>query len=105
MGYKALSKGSNHSPNSLEYEQKVSIALLNTYKNYQKQYADNPEFMQQVLAETVDNIKKQLYKGELAIGSDSHTVHTAWSIFENKNAPGIVFNAAQNVLNQILNLK
>ena len=32
LGYKALAKGSNHSPNSVEYEQKVSAALLNTYK-------------------------------------------------------------------------
>ena len=104
LGYKALAKGSNHSPNSVEYEQKVSIALLNTYKKYQKQYANNPEMMQQVLAETVDNLKKQLYKGELAIGSSSHTVHTVWSIFKNKNNPGIISNAAQNIMTPILKL-
>ena len=103
-GYKALAKGSNHSPNSVEYEQKVSAALLNTYKKYQKQYANNPEMMQQVLAETVDNLKKQLYKGELPIGSNSHTVHTVWSIFKNKNNPGIISNAAQNIMEPILKL-
>lgn len=102
--YKALAKGSNHSSNSFEYEQKVSAALLHTYNTYKKQYANNPEMMQQVLAETVDNIKKQLYKGELAIGNDSHTVHTPWSIFKNKNAPSIVSNAASNILAPILNL-
>lgn len=104
LGYKALAKGSNHSPNSVEYEQKVSAALLNTYKKYQKQYANNPEMMQQVLAEAVDNLKKQLYKGELPIGSNSHTVHTAWSIFKSKNNPGIISNAAQNIMAPILKL-
>ena len=104
LGYKALAKGSNHSPNSVEYEQKVSTALLNTYKKYQKQYANNPEMMQQVLAETVDNLKKQLYKGELPIGSNSHTVHTVWSIFKNKNNLGIISNAAQNIMVPILKL-
>lgn len=102
--YKALAKGSNHSPNSLEYEQKVSRTLIETYKKYEKQYANNPEMMQQVLAETVDNLKMQMYKGELAIGTKSHTVHTAWSIFKNKNAPGVVSNAAQHILAPILNL-
>lgn len=104
LGYKALAKGSNHSPNSVEYEQKVSAALLNTYKKYQKQYANNPEMMQQVLAETVDNLKKQLYKGELPIGSNSHTVHTVWSIFKNKNASDIISNAAQDILVPIFKL-
>lgn len=104
LGYKALAKGSNHSPNSIEYEQKVSTALLNTYNKYQKQYAKNPEMMQQVLAETVDNIKKQLYKGKLPIGSDSHTVHTAWSIFKSENASGIISNAAQKIMVPILKL-
>ena len=60
--------------------------------------------MRQVLAETVDNLKKQLYKGELPIGSDSHTVHTAWSIFKSKNNPGIISNAAQKIMVPILNL-
>lgn len=102
--YKALAIGSNHVSNSAEYEQKVSIALLNTYRKYQKQYANNPGMMRQVLAETVDNLKKQLRKGELAIGSDSHTVHTAWSIFKSKNNPGIISNAAQKIMIPILNL-
>ena len=108
LGYKALAKGSNHVSNSYKgansYEQKVSTALLDTYKKYQKQYANNSEMMRQVLAETVDNLKKQLYKGELAIGSDSHTVHTAWSIFKSKNNPGIISNAAQKIMVLILNL-
>ena len=60
--------------------------------------------MQQVLAETVDNIKKQLYKGKLPIGSDSHTVHTAWSIFKSENASGIISNAAQKIMVPILKL-
>lgn len=104
LGYKALAKGSNHSSNSLKYEQKVSAELTKTFNDYKKQYANNPEMMRQVLAETVDNLKKQLYKGELAIGSDSHTVHTVWSIFKNKNNPGIISNAAQKIMVPILNL-
>ena len=102
--YKALGKGSNHSSNSLKYEQKVCRDLVNACNKYEKQYANNPEMMRQVLAETVDNLKKQLYKGELAIGSDSHTVHTVWSIFKNKNNPGIISNAAQKIMVPILNL-
>lgn len=35
--YLGLAKGSNHSPNSKEYEQKVAIALVNTFKKYKKQ--------------------------------------------------------------------
>lgn len=104
LGYKSLAKGSNHSSNSLKYEQKVSAALRKTFNDYEKQYANNPEMMRQVLAETVDNLKKQLYKGELPIGSDSHTVHTAWSIFKSKNNPGIISNAAQKIMVPILNL-
>ena len=102
--YKALGKGSNHSSNSLKYEQKVCRDLVNARNKYEKQYANNPEMMRQVLAETVDNLKKQLYKGELPIGSDSHTVHTAWSIFKSKNNPGIISNAAQKIMVPILNL-
>lgn len=102
--YKALGKGSNHSSNSLKYEQKVCRDLVNARNKYEKQYANNPEMMRQVLAETVDNLKKQLYKGELAIGSDSHTVHTVRSIFKNKNNPGIISNAAQKIMVPILNL-
>ena len=104
QGYKALAKGSNHGPNTIEYEQKVSTALLNTYKKYEKQYGNDPERMQQVLAETVDHLKKQLYKGELAIGSNSHTVHTVWSIFKSTNGSGIVAKAAENILTPIFNL-
>lgn len=96
LGYKALAKGSNHSPNSHEYETYVANALVQTYKKYQKQYAKNPEMMQKVLAETVDNLKEQLYKGKLAIGSGAHTVHTPWSIFT-KNI-GVVSDASQNII-------
>ena len=104
LGYKALATGSNHSPNSIKYEQEVSVALINTYKAFQKKYANNPEMMQQVLAETVDNLKKRLYKGELAIGADSHTVHTAFSIFKEKSTVSVVSDVAQNTINLIMNL-
>lgn len=60
--------------------------------------------MQQVLAETVDNLKKRLYKGELAIGADSHTVHTAFSIFKEKSTVSVVSDVAQNTINLIMNL-
>jgi hypothetical protein len=102
LGYKALAKGSNHSPNSIQYEEYVSNALIQTYKKYQKQYAKNPEMMQKVLAETVDNIKGQLYKGNLAIGTGSHQVHTIWSIF--KESQGAVTDAAKNVTQSVFNL-
>lgn len=102
LGYKALAKGSNHSPNSIQYEEYVSNALIQTYKKYQKQYAKNPEMMQKVLVETVDNIKGQLYKGNLAIGTGSHQVHTIWSIF--KESQGAVTDAAKNVTQSVFNL-
>jgi hypothetical protein len=102
LGYKALAKGSNHSPNSIQYEEYVSNALIQTYKRYQKQYAKNPEMMQKVLAETVDNIKGQLYKGNLAIGTGSYQVHTISSIF--KESQGAVTDAAKNVTQSVFNL-
>ena len=102
LGYKALAKGSNHSPNSIQYEEYVSNVLIQTYKKYQKQYAKNPEMMQKILAETVDNIKGQLYKGNLAIGTGSHQVHTIWSIF--KESQGAVTDAAKNVTQSVFNL-
>ena len=102
LGYKALAKGSNHSPNSVEYEQKVATAILETFKKYQRKYANDPEKMQQVLAETVDNIKKQIYKGELAIGGNSHTVHTVSSIFSEKSISSVVSDAALGILQPIM---
>jgi response regulator of citrate/malate metabolism len=76
--------------------------LIQTYKRYQKQYAKNPEMMQKVLAETVDNIKGQLYKGNLAIGTGSYQVHTISSIF--KESQGAVTDAAKNVTQSVFNL-
>lgn len=102
LGYKALAKGTNHSPNSLQYEEYVSNAVIQTYKKYQKRYAKNPEMMQKVLAETVDNIKDQLYKGNLAIGSSSHQVHTVWSIL--KDSKGVVSEAASDLTNSLIYL-
>lgn len=100
LGYKALAKGTNHVSNSYKgersYEAKVSKALIDTYNKYKNKYAKNPEMMQKVLAETVDNLKEQLYKGKLAIGSGSHTVHTPWSIFTGKI--GVVSDASQNII-------
>jgi hypothetical protein len=58
--------------------------------------------MRQVLAETLDNIKKELYKGKLAIGSDSHEVHTVLSIFSEKSISSVVSDAAQAVLQPIM---
>ena len=80
IGYKALAKGSNHVSNSPKYEEAVAKKIINTYQAALKK-GDSPEVIQQKLAETVDEIKKQLYKGELAIGTNSHAVHTAASIF------------------------
>ena len=102
LGYKALAKGSNHSPNTTKYEIEVSTALIDTYKKYKKQYANNPEMMQKVLAEKIDEIKEKLYKGDLAIGHDSHQVHTVLSIF--KESQGAVTDAAKNVTQPVYNL-
>ena len=103
--YLGLAKGSNHSPNSKEYEQKVAIALVNTFKKYKKQYAKDPDKMRQVLAETVDNIKSQIYKGKIAIGNGSHEVHTAWSIFKDKAASDVISNAARSITTKIDKIK
>lgn len=96
LGYYGLAKGSNHSPNSLEYEKAVSTKLLETYKKYEKTYANNPEMMQRLLAETVDDIKHDIFKGKLAIGKGSHEVHTSISIF--KQSKGAATQAAQILL-------
>lgn len=103
--YLGLAKGSNHSPNSKEYEQKVATALVNTFKKYKKQYAKDPDKMRQVLAETVDNIKKQIYEGKIAIGNGSHEVHTTWSIFKDKAASDIISNAARSITTKIDKIK
>lgn len=95
LGYYGLAKGSNHSPNSVEYEKTVANKLLETYKKYNKKYANNPEMMQRLLAETVDDIKQDIFKGRLAIGKGSHEVHTSISIF--KQSQGAATQAA-NVL-------
>lgn len=95
LGYWGLAKGTNHGPNSIEYEEKIAEVLLNTYKKYQKKYANKPKMMQRVLAETVDNLKNDLYKGRLAIGKGSHEVHTAMSIF--KQNRGLVTQAAKSL--------
>ena len=97
LGYYGLAKGSNHSPNSIKYEQEVADALINQYKKYQKIYASNPEMMQKVLAETVDDIKQNLFRGRTAIGKNSHEVHTVLSIF--KQSKGVATQAAQTLLN------
>lgn len=103
--YLGLAKGSNHSPNSKEYEQKVATALVNTFKKYKKQYAKDPDKMRQVLAETVDNIKKQIYEGKIAIGNGSHEVHTTWSIFKDKAASDVISNAARSITTKIDKIK
>ena len=101
VGYKALAKGANHGPNTKKYEETVSRALLDTYKKYQKKYANNPEMMQKVLAETVDKIKMDLYKGKLSIGDGANAVHTWHSVFKSN----VVNNAAKEVKNKISKLK
>ena len=58
--------------------------------------------MQKVLAERVDDIKKELYEGTRAIGNNSHQVHTVWSIF--KESQGAVTDAAKNVTQSVYNL-
>lgn len=64
---------------------------------YQQKYANNPEMMQKILAETVDDLKHGLFKGRVAIGNDSHEVHTVLSIF--KQSKGAATQAAQTLLN------
>ena len=103
-GYKALAKGSNHGPNSNKYEIKVSEAINRTYKQYQKKYVDNPDMMRQILAETLDNLKERLYKGDLEIGKNAHSVHTAMSIFKETSYSEAVSNEAQNVMKVVMEL-
>lgn len=99
-GYYGIAKGANHSPNTLEYEQKVAEVINNTNKKYAKKYANDPEMMQQVLGEAVDNLKKQLYKGTLGTGKDQIT-HTAFSIF--KQPYGEITREANQIINQTSN--
>ena len=103
--YLGLAKGSNHSSNSDEYKQKVATAFINTYKKYQKKYAKDPNMMRQVLAETVDNIKSQIYEGKIAIGNGSHEVHSAWSIFKDKAASDVISNASRGIISKIGKIK
>ena len=105
--YLGLAKGSNHGTNSknAQYEQNVAAALMNTYNKYKKQYAKDPDKMRQVLAETADNIKHQLYEGKIAILGDAHEVHSAWSIFKDKAASDVISNAARGMINKIEKIK
>lgn len=105
--YLGLAKGSNHGTNSknAKYEQKVATALMNTYNKYKKRYAKDPDKMRQVLAETADNIKRQLYEGKIAILGNAHEVHTAWSIFKDKAASDVISNAARSITTKIDKIK
>lgn len=100
VGYKGLAKGANHGPNTKKYEEAVSRVLLDTYKKYQKKYANNPEMMRKVLAETVDKIKMDLYKGKMQIGGEP-IVHTWWSVFKSD----LVKESAKNITSQISKMK
>ena len=95
----------NNSKNNAKYEQKVATALMKTYNKYKKQYAKNPDKMRQVLAETVDNNKLQLYEGKIAILGNAHEVHSAWSIFKDKAASGVISNAARGIIYKIDKIK
>lgn len=99
-GYKYLAKGSNHSPNTKEYEEYVGKVINDTYSRFQKQYANNPEMMRKMLGESVDNIKKQLFQGKLAIGGASHQVHTTLSIF--KESGSIIREGAKPIQQLVL---
>ncbi len=102
LGYYGLAKGANHSPNSKKYEEEVANALIEQYKKYQKKFANNPEMMQEILAETVDNLRRRLYTGKTSIGKGSHEVHTIWSIF--KQNKGVASQAANTLLNPQLSI-
>ena len=99
QGYKALAKGTNHASNSEKYEEAVGKAIKDVEKKYGEKYANNPEMMQKLIAETVDNIKKKLYRGELAIGNGAHEVHTVLSIF--KESKKTAAEASRNIINAI----
>jgi hypothetical protein len=77
--YKGLAKGSSHSNNTIAYENEVAMRIL---KVRDKCKGKSKEYTQQALLECLDEIKKDIYTGKLAIGGDSHTKHTAFSIFK-----------------------
>lgn len=85
--YKGLAKGSNHGPNTREYEEYIGNLINDTYNKFKDKYANNPEMMQKVLGEAVDQAKKRIYKGQLAIGRDG-LVHTTLSIFRKEAVRG-----------------
>jgi hypothetical protein len=85
----------------MEYEQKVSNAIISTYKKYSKKYANNPEMMRKVLAETVDGLKKQIYKGDLLVGKTKE-VHSVLSIF--KQQTGVASSMYKQIASPITKL-
>lgn len=98
-GYKFLANGSNHGPNTIKYEEQVGELISITYNKYKKQYAKDPKMMQKILAESVDELKKRLYKGNLAIGGSSHQVHTTLSIF--KESSSVMTESAFKLVNSV----
>ncbi|MCM1141636.1 MAG: AHH domain-containing protein [Muribaculum sp.] len=95
--YVGLAKGSNHARHSKEYNRKVQEAIVLIEKKYGEKYANHPEIMQKLILEELDNFKRQLYKGELAILKNGHEVHTIFSVF--RSPEGAASKAAYSLLN------
>ena len=98
-GYKSLAKGANHGPNTSEYQDKVAKIFLDAEKKLKAKYPNNPAKISEGLAEVLDNIKMDLYKGKLQIGSEC-TVHTWWSVLKSD----VVKNATKGISNNLSKL-
>ena len=98
-GYKSLAKGTNHGPNTSEYQDKVAKIFLDAEKQLRAKYPNNPDKICEGLAEVLDNIKMDLYKGKLQIGKE-HIVHTSWSVLKSD----VVQNATPGISNKLSKL-
>lgn len=99
--YVGLAKGSSHAKHSNEYNDLIQSAIINIEEKFGAKYKNNPEMMQKLILEQLDQFKKDIYKGKLKITGSSHEKHTVLSIF--KQNRGAVSKAAQSLLNPQLN--
>lgn len=95
--YVGLAKGSSHAKHSNFYNDKIQQAIIDIEEKLGKKYSYNPEIMQKLILERLDEFKKDIYTGKLHITGSSHETHTVLSIFN--QTKGVVSEAANNFLN------
>ncbi|MDE7347317.1 MAG: AHH domain-containing protein [Muribaculaceae bacterium] len=98
--YVGLAKGSSHAKHSNEYNAKIQQAIIKIEEDYGKKYTRNPEIMQKLILEQLDDFKRDIYKGKLHITGASHEKHTVISVF--KQSKGVVNTAMHELFNSRL---